>query len=441
MPVAKDLFPEYGTLATGENEPSRNIRRAQKLREFQNLELPPYLAKQVAAKMAEKGLAVEATGGVAVQRIAGGPQSGQKALMGASSSALTKHTPIASQQTTHDSLANLGANLTQSRPAWHAPWEIYRVITGHQGWVRSVCVEPENQWFATGSADKTIKIWDLATGKLRLTLTGHIMGVRALGVSPRHPYMFSGGEDKMVKCWDLETNKVVRHYHGHLSAVYSLDIHPTLDVLVSAGRDAVARVWDIRTRDPVVVLSGHKSTINRVKFQASEPQVITASADETVRLWNLQAGKTMTTLTHHKKSVRGLTLHPEEFTFSTASANSSKQWKCPEGDLVLNYDDQNAIINTLSVNQDNVMFSGGDNGSIGFYDWKTGHMFQSTQSIPIPGSIESENGIFDSSFDKTGLRLITCEADKSIKMWREKPNATEESDPGLEWKPKMYQTY
>lgn len=103
MPVAKDLFPEYGTLATGENEPSRNIRRAQKLREFQNLELPPYLAKQVAAKMAEKGLAVEATGGVAVQRIAGGSQSGQKALMGASSSALTKHTPSASQPTTRQS--------------------------------------------------------------------------------------------------------------------------------------------------------------------------------------------------------------------------------------------------------------------------------------------------------------------------------------------------
>lgn len=41
-------------------------------------------------------------------------------------------------------------------------------------WVRSVAVEPGNQWFATGSADRTIKIWDLATGQLKLTLTGHI---------------------------------------------------------------------------------------------------------------------------------------------------------------------------------------------------------------------------------------------------------------------------
>jgi pleiotropic regulator 1 len=104
-------------------------------------------------------------------------------------------------------------------------------------------MDPDNQWFATGAADRTIKIWDLASGQLKLTLTGHISAVRGLEVSPRHPYLFSCGEDKMVKCWDLETNKVIRHYHGHLSGVYTLALHPTLDVLITGGRDGVARVW------------------------------------------------------------------------------------------------------------------------------------------------------------------------------------------------------
>jgi pleiotropic regulator 1 len=99
--------------------------------------------------------------------------------------------------------------LAQPRPDWHAPWKLQRVISGHLGWVRALAVEPNNQWFASGAGDRTIKIWDLATGRLRLTLTGHISTVRGLAVSPRHPYMFSCGEDKMVKCWDLETNKVV----------------------------------------------------------------------------------------------------------------------------------------------------------------------------------------------------------------------------------------
>jgi len=99
--------------------------------------------------------------------------------------------------------------LAQPRPDWHPPWKLMRVISGHLGWVRALAVEPNNQWFASGAGDRTIKIWDLASGQLRLTLTGHISTVRGLAVSPRHPYMFSCGEDKMVKCWDLETNKVV----------------------------------------------------------------------------------------------------------------------------------------------------------------------------------------------------------------------------------------
>lgn len=331
----------------------------------------------------------------------------------------------------------------QEKPEWHAPWKLMRVISGHLGWVRSVCVEPDNQWFATGSSDRTIKIWDLASGGLKLTLTGHIMAIRGLAVSNRHPYLFSGGEDKLVKCWDLEMNKVIRHYHGHLSGVYSLDLHPTLDLLVSAGNDAVARVWDIRTREPVHVLQGHKAAISQVRCQEADPQVITTSMDSTVRLWDLAAGKTQTVLTHHKKAVRALTVHPQEFTFASGSPDNIKEWKCPEGSFIHNfYPPQNSIINTLSVNSDGVMFAGGDNGSMGFFDWKTGHKFQAMDTIAGPGSLEAENGIFASTFDKTGMRLITCEADKSVKVWREDPQATQASHPGIPWKPRLSkQTY
>lgn len=75
--------------------------------------------------------------------------------------------------------------------------KLTRVISGHLGWIRSVAVEPGNQWFATGAGDRVIKIWDLASGELKLSLTGHISTVRGLAVSPRHPYLFSCGEDKV----------------------------------------------------------------------------------------------------------------------------------------------------------------------------------------------------------------------------------------------------
>ncbi|KAJ1675198.1 pre-mRNA-splicing factor prp46 [Spiromyces aspiralis] len=324
------------------------------------------------------------------------------------------------------------------KPDWHAPWKLTRVISGHIGWIRSLAVEPGNKWFASGSADRTIKIWDLASGTLKLTLTGHISPIRGLAVSARHPYLFSCGEDKMVKCWDLEQNKVVRHYHGHLSGIYTLALHPTLDVLVTAGRDCTARVWDMRTKQAIHVLTGHSSTIASVQCQEADPQIITSSMDSTIRLWDLAAGKTMACLTHHKKAVRALALHPTEFGFISGSADNIKQWRCPKGDLVQNFEGHNAIINTLAVNVDNVVFSGGDNGSMHFWDWKSGYCFQKTQTVVQPGSLDSEAGIFVSTFDRTGLRLITGEADKAIKIWKvgEDENATEETHP-IDWHPSL----
>lgn len=223
----------------------------------------------------------------------------------------------------------------------------------------------------------------------------------------------------MVKCWDLEANQVVRHYHGHLNGVYCAALHPTIDVLMTGGRDASVRVWDIRTKAEAMILTGHKNTIGAILTQGVNPQVVSGSYDSTIRLWDLAAGKTDVVLTNHKKAIRGLAMHPKEFSFLSASADNIKQWQFPHGRFIKNFSGQRAIVNSLAVNSDGVTVSGGDDGSMYMWDWKTGHCFQKLQTIVQPGSLESEAGIFCAKFDYTGCRLITCEADKSIKIWRE----------------------
>jgi len=81
------------------------------------------------------------------------------------------------------------------------------------------------------------------------------------------------------------------------------------------------------------------------------------------------------------------------------------------------------------MNEDGVMVSGGDNGSIDFWDYDTGYCFQRGRTVVQPGSLDAEAGIFAAAFDQSGSRLLTCEADKSIKVWRENPEATEDSHP------------
>ncbi|KAH8388113.1 hypothetical protein KR093_011811, partial [Drosophila rubida] len=322
------------------------------------------------------------------------------------------------------------------KPKWHAPWKLSRVISGHLGWVRCIAVEPGNEWFATGAGDRVIKIWDLASGKLKLSLTGHVSTVRGVAVSAKHPYLFSCGEDRQVKCWDLEYNKVIRHYHGHLSAVYSLALHPTIDVLATSGRDSTARIWDMRTKANVHTLTGHTNTVASVVAQATKPQIITGSHDSTVRLWDLAAGKSLCTLTNHKKSVRSIVLHPSLYMFASASPDNIKQWRCPDGNFVQNISGHTAIVNCMAANTDGVLASGGDNGTMFFWDWRTGYNFQRFQAPVQPGSMDSEAGIFAMCFDQSGTRLITAEADKTIKVYKEDDEASEETHP-VNWRPEL----
>ena len=68
--------------------------------------------------------------------------------------------PRAEEMNTTTTVATLPQRkvTTMPKPKWHAPWKLYSVISGHLGWVRCVAVEPGNEWFATGSADRVIKV-------------------------------------------------------------------------------------------------------------------------------------------------------------------------------------------------------------------------------------------------------------------------------------------
>lgn len=144
-----------------------------------------------------------------------------------------------------------------------------------------------------------------------------------------------------------------------------------------------------------------------------------------------------------------------------------KKWQNPDGRFLHNLTGHNCIVNSLAVNADGVMASGGDAGQIHMWDWKAGHCFQTLETIAQPGSLESERGIFsrckapehkscllygsprtsqlcltaDSVFDQSGARLITGEADKTIKMWKEDPDATEATHPAESVAPRASRRY
>lgn len=124
------------------------------------------------------------------------------------------------------------------------------------------------------------------------------------------------------------------------------------------------------------------------------------------------------------------------YMFASASPDNIKQWRCPEGNFIQNISGHTAIVNCMAVNPDGVLVSGGDNGTLFFWDWRTGYNFQRFQAPVQPGSMDSEAGIFSMTFDITGTRLITTEADKTIKVYKPDDEATEDMYP-INWRPEL----
>ena len=122
-------------------------------------------------------------------------------------------------------------------------------------------------------------------------------------------------------------------------------------------------------------------------------------------------------------------MHHEEYTFASAASDKIRIWKLPDGEQLRTIPEHNAVLNSIALNKDNVLVTGGDNGSLYFFDWKSGHNFQQIQTQVQPGSLSCEAGIYDIKFDRSSLRMITAECDKTIKIYKEDEEATPETHP------------
>src|SRR5438105_4935380 len=101
------------------------------------------------------------------------------------------------------------------------PDPLVRTLESHKGSVLSVAFSPQGKVLASGSRDKTIKLWDAKSGKLLQTLEQPDQ-VYSVAFSRNGAWMASAGADKVIRLWDIRTAKVIRVFEGHTAIVRSV---------------------------------------------------------------------------------------------------------------------------------------------------------------------------------------------------------------------------
>ena len=155
--------------------------------------------------------------------------------------------------------------------------------------VSRVALSPDGKTLASGDLQSIVTLWNLTTGKVRATRRHH-WGIRSLAFSPDGKTLATtGGSAKTVKLWDVATGKerapTIEQGGSHVRCV---EFSPNGRLLAVGGSDGTVVLWDPVTRKRRATLSGHSDGVNDLTFSPDGNILATANFEWTVKLWNVK---------------------------------------------------------------------------------------------------------------------------------------------------------
>lgn len=162
---------------------------------------------------------------------------------------------------------------------------------------RVVCLafSADGKLLATGGGAPTesgeIKIFDVASGKLQLEIKGgHSDTVFGISFSPDGKKVATAAADKFVKVFDIANGKLARSFEGHTQHVMDVGWKPDGKVIVSIGADDLIKVWDLEKGEQVRSFGNQKKQLTKLAFKSKTSEILVTSGDFNVRTWNIDNG-------------------------------------------------------------------------------------------------------------------------------------------------------
>jgi len=318
--------------------------------------------------------------------------------------------------------ANLGGEILFSSPnpsvtspqTTRSKASLTRTLIGHQKVVLSVGFTSDSQIIFSSSHDKSIRFWQIASGKLK-GIVNETSGLVLASLSKDGQLLFTTSEDKSIKIWNANTGKrLYNPLKGHSDRINALIVSPDGRTLISGSQDKTVKVWKLETDRGQIIhtLMGHNGFVYTLAVSPDWRIVASGSSDKTVFLWDIENGKLLYSLDKHPGFVRALVFSPDGQTLiSGGYGNNLYIWDWKVRKLLYSLEGHDGSIMSLAISSDSqIIASGGEDRTIKLWDLSTGTLLD---------TLTGHNGIVKTlAFSPDNQTLASGSEDNMIKIWQ-----------------------
>jgi len=298
-------------------------------------------------------------------------------------------------------------------------------LRGHSQWAMSVAFSSDGNWLASGSRDRTIRLWDLSTGQTRHVLRGHDGAITRVAFSRDGRWLASSSEDKSIRLWDVAKGELIQVLGSHANPAGDVAFSPDGTRVASVGNDRKIKIWNVDARELVSTFQQDFAPVYRLFYSpdGSRLAVVTGGSARSpgmVKVLDATTGRVLKTLRGHESFATCVSFSPDGQLVASGSFDGSVRiWNVDTGAELLTFDGHSNFITSLAFSGDGQRIAtassdlqeGGGRGAgeVKVWNAKTGQV-----ELVLRGHTERVRQV---AFSHDDSRIATAGYDGTVKIW------------------------
>jgi WD40 repeat protein len=271
-------------------------------------------------------------------------------------------------------LFSLGDDRTLKR--WSGIASPVRYFSGHKGPVRFAIASPDGKHLVSGGGwpegDRTLRLWDLATGKEVRSFADTPGQMYAAVFTPDSKHVIAAGDSGMIRRWEVSSGKAVMDYQGHTEPANYLCLSADGKLLLSASNDRTVRLWDVETGKSERTFRGHTEWVRVCAFVPGGKRILSGGRDKTVRLWDIESGELIKRF-KHDEVIEDIVALRDGRRFLANSGPAIHLWEMTKPTPVRTMEGHRYGVTCLALSHDErTLISGSYDNSVRCWDLATG---------------------------------------------------------------------